>query len=165
MSYNPVTASVSDLVASLSGQTCTLSWTNNSGGVAVQRTIPLATADNPQGQFQTLALLPAGTITYVDSAIQFGSQYTYRVISLPIDDSLPHTQDAGVTVSISLSGTQPHTDSTRPYPPANLPEGNLIDYASCVILNGTSAHPQANVAQDTNPPIVDPLANGLPWNQ
>jgi hypothetical protein len=155
-------ASVTNLTAIVTGLSCQLTWTNAplSGGVAVQRTIPLASTQvGGPTNYQTLALLPAGQTSYSDT-IQEGSAYTYKVITLPEDVSLPHFNDAGVTVSIALGGTQPHRDTTRP--PSG-PTPGSPDFSPPIVLNGTSTAPWSNSDGSDIAPVFP--ANGIPFNQ
>jgi len=152
-------SSVTSLSATVLGTVCTLSWTNppNNGGVAVQRTLPLSnTQVGGPSNFETLATLPAGTTSYSDSTIAFGSEYVYRVISLPLAVSQAHTQDYGVTISVTISGTQPHLDTT---PPAVRP----VSFKPSVIIDGSSTNPGSHAAASFDPPAPQ-SAFGVPFN-
>ncbi len=153
-------ASVSNLTATvISINEIDLAWTNGeNNGCQIERSVPLASADVSPTNFQTLALVAAGVTTYADTTVQSGSFYVYRVTTLSESDAPMFTPAAKVTVSATTKGVQPHRDTTRP--PATL----TVNFSNPVVLNGASANPWSNAAPNTQPPIVDPSVNGIPYN-
>jgi hypothetical protein len=136
-----------------------LSWVNGEqNGCQVERTVPLASWDSSPANYQTLALVAAGVTSYVDTTVQPGSFYSYRITSLSEVDAPMYVPDKGTVVTATTSGFQNHLDTTRP------PNVFTVEFSLPVILNGTDSQPWSNAAVNSDPPIVDPTVNGIPFN-
>ena len=91
-----------------------LAWTNDNprfeAGALIERTTP-----GQDTNFAPVATVAAGARSYVDTTVQPGSRYIYRVTALPFS-SRAFVPAQPVLVSASISGQPPHI--RLPYPPA-----------------------------------------------
>jgi hypothetical protein len=157
---NPVSVTSLEAVV-ISVNEIILTWVNGSEyGVQIERTIPLSSSQSGgPTNYVTLALLAGGVSTYVDTTVQAGSAYFFRVTSLPFSPAA-HVPAHGVTISVTTPGAQNHRDASSPVP---LGTGNEVSYALPVSLDGTSTTSRST-SPVFDPPIVDPGVNGIVYN-
>lgn len=97
------------------GAQLTLSWIDNSGGVAafsVERRLGSDTV------FEAIGHVSPGITSYVDASVAQGSTYCYRVLAYDAGDVSPYSNEAcgspGTTVTISKAGTGTGTVTSTP---------------------------------------------------
>ncbi|MDH7497997.1 MAG: leucine-rich repeat protein [Syntrophomonadaceae bacterium] len=92
-------AAPSGLTAEANGTAVTLTWKDNSLNettFSVERKVA-------RGLFEPIATLRAGTTSYVDTGLQVGAQYTFRVRAMNSTSASPYSNEASVTISGSVS--------------------------------------------------------------
>jgi hypothetical protein len=98
-----------------SGAQLTLSWIDNSGGLAafsVERRLGSDTV------FGAIGHVPPGVTSYADASVAQGSTYCYRVLAYDAGGMSPYSSEAcgslGTTVTVSKVGTGSGTISSTP---------------------------------------------------
>ena len=101
-----------------SGAQLTVSWVDNSDGVATTRVERRLETDTG---FAAIADVPPGAETYVDASVRQGTTYCYRAFAYDDDAMSPYTDEMcatssydGVTVTISKVGTGSGTVASSP---------------------------------------------------
>jgi hypothetical protein len=101
--------------AEVSGAQLTLSWIDNSGGVASVR-IERRLGSNTI--FGAIGDVPPGVTSYVDASVAQGSTYCYRVRAYEAGVISPYSTETcrvvGITVTVSKAGTGSGTISSTP---------------------------------------------------
>ena len=98
-----------------SGAQLTLSWIDNSGGLAA---FSIERRSGSDTVFEAIGHVPPGVTSYVDASVAPGSTYCYRVLAYETSTISPHSNEAcgspGTTVTISMAGTGTGTVTSTP---------------------------------------------------
>src|SRR5438132_1017895 len=98
-----------------SGAELTVSWIDNSGGVAA---FSVERRPGSDTIFTAIANVPRGITTYIDASVAQGSTYCYRVLAYDSNTVSPYSDETcgspGTTVIVSKTGTGTGTVISTP---------------------------------------------------
>ncbi|HNX29631.1 MAG TPA: leucine-rich repeat protein [Syntrophomonadaceae bacterium] len=94
-----IIAAPSQLTAEADGTAVTLTWIDNSANETtfdIERKVA-------RGIFEPIATVRSGNTSYVNTGLQAGTQYVYRVRAMTSTAASPYSNEASVTISESVS--------------------------------------------------------------
>ncbi len=94
-----IIAAPSQLTAETDGTAVTLTWKDNSNN----ETVFEIERKRARGIFEPIATIRSGYTSYVNTGLQAGAQYTYRVRAMTSTLASPYSNEASVTISGSVS--------------------------------------------------------------
>lgn len=113
----PVPLAATNLTATSTGVSATLSWTDNAtneSGYRLER-------QDGNGTFLPLTNLPPNSTAFLDVSVQTGQSYTYRVIAMNASGEAAASNEAGVSVPLPPPPVAPPIVEEKP----TLPPGGL----------------------------------------